>query len=97
MMWVRNPLTLIWLLLVMTTLVSWWLGAGGFVPMQADKAGSADFSVTLCIMLIAALKVRFVFWHFMEVRHGTSWLRWVCDSWLVFLVVGVLALYGISQ
>jgi hypothetical protein len=97
MTWVRNPLSLVWVFLVVTTLVSWWLGAGGLVTAHVNEVDPDSFAVTLGIILIAALKVRFVFWHFMEVRHAPSWLRWACDSWLVFLVVVVLVLYRFSQ
>ncbi|HVL02095.1 MAG TPA: cytochrome C oxidase subunit IV family protein [Dongiaceae bacterium] len=93
----RNSLTYVWLFLVGTTLVSWWLGATTAVADIDASALSLNFTVTVGIILIAVVKTRFVIWHFMEVRHGPSWLRWTCDSWLAFLAVMVIALYRYSM
>lgn len=93
MLLIGNPLTWVWLLLVATTLVSWWLGAGGNVVSGGTEIQSFNFAITTGIVLIAVVKMRFVIWYFMEVRHGPLWLRWTCDSWLFFIAVTVLALY----
>lgn len=93
MVLLRNSLTYVWLFLVGTTLVSWWLGAGQSVMGGEAPVLALDFTVTVGIILIAVVKTRFVIWHFMEVRHGPAWLRWVCDSWLAFLAITVVALY----
>lgn len=93
MLLIRNPLSWVWLLLVITTLVSWWLGAASNVVGDGTEFQSLNFLLTTGIVLIAIIKMRFVIWYFMEVRHGPSWLRWTCDSWLVFVAITVLALY----
>lgn len=93
MVLLRNSLTYVWLFLVGTTLVSWWLGTGRSVVGGEAPVLALDFTLTVGIVLIAVVKTRFVIWHFMEVRHGPAWLRWVCDSWLAFLAVTVVALY----
>ena len=98
MLLLRSPLTYVWMFLVVTTAVSWWLGAHGIgASMEAASNGSLDVVVTVGIMLIALIKTRFVIWHFMEVRHAPSWLRWTCDSWLVVLAIVVLALYSVGS
>jgi len=90
--YLRGPLTLVWMLLVAATVVSWWLGArGDGRPLQVNLA------VTAGVVAIALVKIRLVVWHFMEVRTAPSWLRYNCDGWLVFLALMVLALYRYSS
>jgi hypothetical protein len=48
---------------------------------------------TVAIMLIAALKVRFVMSHFMEVRRAPLALRFVCDGWLLAVTALILTVY----
>lgn len=89
----RNSLTSVWLLLVGITLLSWWLGVGQSGAINQDPALQFNFALTAGIVLIAVVKTRLVIWHFMEVKHGPVWLRWVCDSWLAVLIITVVALY----
>src|SRR3990167_2195312 len=96
MILLKNSLTHVWLFLVGTTLVSWWLGAASGTTAVDSPSLSLNFTVTVGIILIALVKTRFVMWHFMEINHGPSWLRWTCDSWLVFLVITVIGLYRYS-
>ena len=85
----RGRLTLVWLLLVAVTFVSWWLGARG----ESGRL-EVNLPITIGVVAIALVKTRLVFWHFMEVRTAPAWLRWTCDAWLVFLALMVFALYG---
>ncbi len=93
----RNPLTYIWLFLVLTTCISWWLGAGGADMQSVIGSAAADLVVTLGIMLIAAVKVRLVVRHFMEVCQAALWLRLTLDVWLVALVIITLTLYWVQR
>jgi len=87
--YLRQPTTLIWLLLVAATGASWWLGH------QPDSdAGRHPAAVGL--ILIAAIKVRVVVRHFMEVRQAPRTLRWVLDGWLFGTAVAVLGIYWVS-
>jgi cytochrome c oxidase subunit 4 len=85
--YLRGRLTLVWMLLVAVTFVSWWVGAHG----ESGRLG-VNLPVTALVVAIALLKTRLVFWHFMEVRNAPSWLRWNCDGWLVFLALMIFAL-----
>lgn len=67
------------------------------MPVDAIAVPVSQFSVVASIVLIAVVKVRFVIWHFMEVRHGPSWLRWICDAWLVTLALIVLGLIRFGE
>lgn len=85
--YLRGRLVLVWMLLVLVTFVSWWLGARG------ESGQLAVFPVTAAVVAIALVKTRLVFWHFMEVRNAPPWLRWNCDGWLAFLALMVFALF----
>jgi cytochrome c oxidase subunit IV len=87
--YLRSPLTLVWVLLVAVTFVSWRVGAG-------DNHGESgiSFPVTIAVVALALIKTRFVFSYFMEVRTGPSWLRASCNGWLAGVALVLLALYA---
>ncbi|MCC6296345.1 MAG: cytochrome C oxidase subunit IV family protein [Pseudomonadales bacterium] len=84
-----NParrITLIWLLLMLATLLSWQLGHGAAPGTQRGGA-------SIAILLIALVKARFVFLEFMELR-GAPWpLRLAFEAWAVLVGVALIALY----
>lgn len=96
MMLLRNPLLWVWGILVLTTLVSWYLGTNPNAGAAAESITDLSFTVTAGIVLIAVIKMRFVMWYFMEVRLGPSWLRHTCDAWLIAIIALVLGLYQYS-
>lgn len=89
---IRHPATPIWLLLMLATGLSWWLGTGS----SADS-GDGEFinyrHISSLLMIIAFVKVRFVIRHFMEVRSAPLALRLVCDIWVVGVCMVVIGLY----
>ena len=89
--YLRGRLMFVWMLLVAVTLVSWWLGTRG----ESGRL-EVNLPVTAGIVAIAVVKIRLVFWHFMEVRTAPSWLRYNCDGWLAFLALMLIALYRYS-
>jgi hypothetical protein len=87
----RNTLVYVWLFLVAVTLVSGWLGTRfGRTPVQMT------WPVSCAVLLIALVKSRLVFRHFMDVRLAPAWLGWTCDAWLVF-VFGMIFAIGASS
>ncbi|MDF2584959.1 MAG: hypothetical protein K0R33_3602 [Mycobacterium sp.] len=65
--YLRNPLTVVWALLTAVTLVSW---------LTARDPGAAhvlNATVTVVVLVIAAVKSQLVIWYFMEVRHAPWW------------------------
>lgn len=79
--------TLIWLLLMLATLLSWHLGHG--TAPGAQRGGTS-----VAILVIALVKARFVFLEFMELR-GAPWpLRLAFEAWAVLVCVVLIALYG---
>jgi heme/copper-type cytochrome/quinol oxidase subunit 4 len=83
-------LTVVWVLLSVLTVVSWVLTphGGSFRPSTG---------VTIAVVLIAAVKMRFVLRDFMDVRHAPVWLRAGTDAWLVALWAAVLVIYVLGS
>ena len=74
--------TLVWVVLMLATGLSWWLGTH-------QGSGSA----TIVLMLVAFLKVRLIIMHFMEVRGAPLPLRLICEGWVIVTCSAVLGLY----
>ena len=76
-----KPVTLVWLLLMAATcLTTRGLSKDQFTASVA----------TLSIILIAAIKVRLVLLHFMELRHAPLPWRLLLEAW-VLVVTGAIA------
>jgi hypothetical protein len=88
--YIRNPLTLVWALLTTVTVVSWLTTRGG------GSAHVVNVTVTLVVLLIAAVKTQLVIWHFMEVRHAPGWLKLTTGGWLVGLLALLLGFYFVG-
>lgn len=72
--------------LVLATVAGWWLSG----------ASDGSTSTAAAILLISAIKVRFVIREFMEVRHAPNPWPWVFDGWLATVVTVLLAVIRTS-
>lgn len=88
--YVRNTQTYVWAFLTAITIVSWWLSHSG------GSAHTINATVTFGVLSIAFIKVRFVMWHFMDVKTAPAWLKKTCGGWLLGLAVIIFALYGFA-
>lgn len=85
---VWNRLTITFLLLVGATALSWGMGHGmGFTDLRLAN---------VAIVIVAFIKVRFVFLEFMEVRHAPPVLRLLAEGWLIGVCLVLVALYWIG-
>jgi len=73
-----HPLTRLWLVLLLATVLSWYLGSDG--PVTSRQAGVLS---AVSILAVAIVKCRLVIRNYMEVRYAPSWLQWTCDAWLL--------------
>ena len=80
----RKPATIVWAALMLATCASTWLLSKNSVTPEV---------ATVAIMLIAAVKVRLVMRHFMEVRRAPLALRFVCDGWLLAVTALIVTVY----
>ena len=77
--------TLIWLVLVGTTILSWTMGH------RARAAGLAYASTA--VIVLAGFKIRYVMLDFMELRHAPLPMRIAAEVWVVGLCATLLVLY----
>lgn len=88
--YIRSHLTLVWAVLTVVTIVSWLTARDG------GAAHAVNATVTVVVLLIAAVKTQLVIWHFMEVRHSPRWLQVTTMSWLVVLFAFLLGIYFVA-
>jgi len=85
-----KPVSAAWVLLMLATSLSWWLGRGHV----SDSGQNSDYRVVSSgLILIAFIKVRIVIRYFMEVRQAPLALKLVCDAWLVLVCGAIIYLY----
>lgn len=81
--YLRHPLTVVWAVLTAVTVASWLTARDG------GQAHHINATVTVVVLLIAAVKTQLVIWHFMEVRQAPAWLKVTTNGWLA-VVFGLL-------
>jgi hypothetical protein len=81
-----SRITRIWLLLLLLTAVSWWLGRAGDWLVQGHR------NMGLVIVVLAFVKIRFVILDFMEVRNAPIAMRAACETWVVAVCAAILML-----
>jgi len=85
-----KPVSAAWLLLMLATCLSWWLGQ----DHGLSAAQTSDYRlISSGLMFIAFIKVRIVIRYFMEVRQAPLALKLVCDGWVVLVCGAILYLY----
>ena len=81
---IRKPVSIVWAALMLATCASTWLLSKNSVTPEV---------ATVAIMLVAAVKVRLVISHFMEVRRAPLALRLVCNGWLLTVTALIVTVY----
>ncbi|BBY64294.1 prokaryotic cytochrome C oxidase subunit IV family protein [Mycolicibacterium helvum] len=76
-----------WAVLTAVTVASWLTARDG------GAAHLVNATVTVVVLVIAAVKTQIVIWHFMEVRRAPAWLRATTSGWLVVLFGLLLGMY----
>ncbi len=84
----RSSTTVVWLILSVITVMSWWLG-----PAHHAGPPAPSTAITVAVLALGFVKARLIIRHFMEVATAPGWLRLATDGWLVVLWGGVLAVY----
>ena len=85
-----KPVSAVWLLLMLATGLSWWLGLDHGMP--SDQSSDYRY-ISIGLIIIAFIKVRIVIRYFMEVREAPLALKLVCDAWVVLVCGTIIYLY----
>lgn len=88
--YIKNPLTLVWALLTLSTVLSW------YISQSSDVAFQMNTWITISVLVIAIIKAQMVIRYFMEVRIAPRWLKLTMISWSVILLVLLLVFYRLS-
>lgn len=82
-------ISVVWLILLAATTVSWFIGLG---------SGFSDQKLNSCaIIVVAFIKVRLVMLEFMELRHAPSGLRWLAEAWLIVVCSALVLIYFLQR
>lgn len=79
-----KPASLVWLLLMLATCVTTW-------GLSKDRFTAT--AATLSIILIAAIKIRLVVLHFMELRHAPRPWRLLFEAWVLVVTSAIAGFY----
>jgi hypothetical protein len=81
-----NPANRAWLVLLVATGATWWLG----------EVGAAGTGAVLAMLAIAFIKGRLVILDFMELRGAPLMWRLLLEGWLILVGGLILLAYWIS-
>jgi caa(3)-type oxidase subunit IV len=82
----RNPAHRAWLILMLATILTWYLG----------EVGAAGTTAIVAMLLIAFIKGRLVILDFMELRTAPRLWRILLEGWLILVASLILLAYWIS-
>jgi len=82
----KNPANRAWVVLVIATITTWYLG----------EVGAAGTFAIVAMLLIAFVKGRLVILDFMELREAPTLWRALLEGWLIFVSSMILLAYWIS-
>jgi len=86
MNWLRNAAHRAWLILVLATGVTWYLG----------EVGAAGTGAIVAMLAIAFVKGRLVILDFMELRRAPVLWRLLLEGWLLLVSSLILLAYWMS-
>jgi hypothetical protein len=84
----RTHLTVILVLLVSVTVLSWYLGTGGGAHPMAP-----NLTISAAVLFIALLKVRLIMSEFMDVGTAPAWVRRASNAWLVLFFAALFMVH----
>ncbi len=82
-----KPVWIVWGVLIVATLLSWYLG---------DGHGATTFAA-VTVIVTAFLKVALIGDHFMELRGAPPQLRWVFMGWCVVVPAVLCGIYLVRR
>ncbi len=86
----RLSVNRVWMLLLLATAVTWWLGESG-------QVGTGGMAPVLVIFGLSLVKGLWVIHDFMGLRHAPALWRRVVVGWLGFVIGMILLAYWLGQ
>ena len=86
MVCIKNPINRAWLVLMIATAITWYLG----------EVGAAGTGAIVGMLLIAFVKGRLVILDFMELRQAPRMWRLLLEGWMLLVGSLILLAYWLS-
>ena len=86
MVFIKNPINRAWLVLMIATAITWYLG----------EVGAAGTTAIVGMLLIAFVKGRLVILDFMELREAPRMWRLLLEGWMLLVGTLILLAYWLS-
>ena len=86
MSFLHNPINRAWLVLMIATAITWYLG----------EVGAAGTGAIVGMLLIAFVKCRLVILDFMELRQAPRMWRLLLEGWMLLVGSLILLAYWLS-
>ena len=86
MVFIKNPINRAWLVLMIATAITWYLG----------EVRAAGTGAIVGILLIAFVKGRLVILDFMELRQAPRMWRLLLEGWMLLVGSLILLAYWLS-
>ena len=86
MVFIKNPINRAWLVLMIATAITWYLG----------EVGAAGTGAIVGMLLIAFVKGRLVILDFMELRQAPRMWRQLLEGWMLLVGSLILLAYWLS-
>ncbi len=86
MVFIKNPINRAWLVLMIATAITWYLG----------EVGAAGTGAIVGMLLIAFVKGRLVILDFMELREAPRMWRLLLEGWMLLVGSLILLAYWLS-
>ena len=86
MVFIQNPINRAWLVLMIATAITWYLG----------EVGAAGTGAIVGMLLIAFIKGRLVILDFMELRQAPRMWRLLLEGWMLLVGSLILLAYWLS-
>lgn len=83
---VFNKASLVWLVLIVATAISWVIGTD-----SASQISYGPKTAQVLILLIAFIKIRLVLMYFMELNNAPKILKWTGEAWVVLMCSALIA------
>jgi heme/copper-type cytochrome/quinol oxidase subunit 4 len=80
----KNRISLIWLVLITATLISWWIGTGDAATPQLGTAA---------VFIVVFIKIRLIGLYFMELREAPLPLRLLFEGYCLIVCTALLVMY----
>ena len=85
---IEKRLLVVWIGLSLVSVLQLWLSS-----TNSEEGLTPNAGITVGVIAMALVKVRFIVWEFMEVRHAPPLLCRLTDAWIAITAAALLGVY----